>query len=276
MALAAPCSLSGPAPSLTRSSSSQSARSLLVLREPGFGVHRFNDIQANCRAPRETLALRPRTLEEAGVIERQRYCHRPPRDEYVLTAAGRDLTPVLTALHERGQRHATPVRHDGPRALPRSQSGTPGRRTDTLPVLSADGDPVPPYPLRTRPPSVKLRANNAYRGNTISCEHHHRVGAHQTVQRPGRRQSRSPPPGRRSRALGRTRQQRPGRCARPQSQARPGAAAAGTGARRQRAERADHPAVRGSRTTPPRSRRRADRRFAGGFDVTIGEPRCLR
>ena len=88
--------------------------SMLVLRELGFGVSRFNDIQVNTGAPRETLALRLRKLEEAGVIERRRYCDRPPRDEYVLTAAGRDLTPVLTALREWGERHAAPVRHDGP------------------------------------------------------------------------------------------------------------------------------------------------------------------
>jgi hypothetical protein len=41
--------------------------SLLVVRELGFGVHRFTDIQVNTGAPRETLALRLRTLEEAGL-----------------------------------------------------------------------------------------------------------------------------------------------------------------------------------------------------------------
>jgi DNA-binding HxlR family transcriptional regulator len=83
--------------------------SLLVLRELGFGVHRFNDIRVNTGAPRETLALRLRKLEETGVIERRRYSDRPPRDEYVLTAAGRDLTPALAALREWGERHATRV-----------------------------------------------------------------------------------------------------------------------------------------------------------------------
>jgi DNA-binding HxlR family transcriptional regulator len=97
--------------------------SLLVLRELGFGVHRFSDIQVNTGAPRETLALRLRKLEEAGVIERRRYCDHPPRDEYVLTAAGRDLTAVLTALREWGERHATSVRHDGPRAIAQPEAG---------------------------------------------------------------------------------------------------------------------------------------------------------
>ena len=84
--------------------------SLLVLRELGFGVHRFKDIQINTGAPRETLALRLHKLEEAGVIERRRYCDRPPRDEYLPTAAGRELLPVLAALREWGERHVTPAR----------------------------------------------------------------------------------------------------------------------------------------------------------------------
>ncbi|WP_343244962.1 helix-turn-helix domain-containing protein [Streptomyces sp. SID14478] len=83
--------------------------SLLVLREIGFDVHRFKDIQVNTGAPRETLALRLRKLEEAGVIERRRYSERPPRDEYLLTAAGRDLLPVLGALRAWGEQHAAPT-----------------------------------------------------------------------------------------------------------------------------------------------------------------------
>jgi DNA-binding HxlR family transcriptional regulator len=85
--------------------------SLLVVRELGFGVHRFKDIQINTGAPRETLALRLRKLEEAGVITRRRYCDRPPRDEYVLTDMGRDLFPALAALRAWGERHVTPARN---------------------------------------------------------------------------------------------------------------------------------------------------------------------
>ncbi|MEV7677802.1 helix-turn-helix domain-containing protein [Streptomyces sp. NPDC088341] len=82
---------------------------LLVLRELGFGVHRFNDIQVNTGAPRETLVLRLRKLEDAGLIERRQYSERPPRDEYLLTAAGKDLSPVLRSLRQWGERHVTPV-----------------------------------------------------------------------------------------------------------------------------------------------------------------------
>ncbi|WP_371640727.1 winged helix-turn-helix transcriptional regulator [Streptomyces virginiae] len=84
--------------------------SLLFLRELSFGVHRFTDIQINTGAPRRMLALRLHTLEEAGVIERRRYCDHPPRDEYLLTAAGQGLLPVLQALREWGERHIAPDR----------------------------------------------------------------------------------------------------------------------------------------------------------------------
>lgn len=82
--------------------------SLLILRELRFGVLRFKDIQVNTGAPKETLALRLRKLEQAGLIERRRYSERPPRDEYVLTESGQELSPVLQALRKWGERHVTP------------------------------------------------------------------------------------------------------------------------------------------------------------------------
>jgi DNA-binding HxlR family transcriptional regulator len=80
--------------------------SLLILRELGFGVHRFTDIQANTGAPRETLTTRLRELEEGGVIARRRYSERPPRDEYVLTEAGTAIRPALRALRKWGEQYA--------------------------------------------------------------------------------------------------------------------------------------------------------------------------
>ena len=101
--------------------------SLLVLREISFGVRRFTDIQVNTGAPRETLALRLRKLEEAGVIERRQYSDHPPRDEYLLTPAGRELTPVLTALREWGERHVTPALANASRpVLPPRADAEPG------------------------------------------------------------------------------------------------------------------------------------------------------
>ncbi|MDL5158337.1 winged helix-turn-helix transcriptional regulator [Actinomycetospora termitidis] len=88
---------------------------LLALRELGFGVTRFTDIQGFTGAPRASLAARLRDLEASGLVERRRYSEHPPRDEYLLTRAGQDLMPVIGALREWGERYATPlVRDHGP------------------------------------------------------------------------------------------------------------------------------------------------------------------
>jgi hypothetical protein len=46
-----------------------------------------------------------KTLEEAAVVERRFSEQHPPRAEYVLTAKGRELGPVLRALKTWGVKH---------------------------------------------------------------------------------------------------------------------------------------------------------------------------
>jgi len=82
--------------------------SILILRELGYGVRRFNDIRTNTGAPKETLTLRLRKLEDAGLISRKSYSEHPPRHEYALTPAGKKIRPVLTALRRWGESQATP------------------------------------------------------------------------------------------------------------------------------------------------------------------------
>jgi DNA-binding HxlR family transcriptional regulator len=85
--------------------------SLLILRELSFGVHRFNDILHNTGAPRETLTIRLKKLEEAGVISRRQYSQHPPRDEYLLTESGKALAPALGRLREWGEQYVSPSRN---------------------------------------------------------------------------------------------------------------------------------------------------------------------
>lgn len=77
---------------------------LLVIRDLSLGLSRYDDLRASTGIPAATLAARLKHLVEHGVVERVRYQERPPRDEYRLTAKGRDLWKVSVALREWGDR----------------------------------------------------------------------------------------------------------------------------------------------------------------------------
>ena len=79
---------------------------LLVVREVSLGNHRFSEIVRGTGAPRDRLSARLAALVAAGVLEKRLYSTAPPRSGYHLTAAGRDLLPVLTALLQWGNRWA--------------------------------------------------------------------------------------------------------------------------------------------------------------------------
>lgn len=67
-------------------------RWVLMISSLAFvGVTRFEEFQSSIGIARSLLTSRLRRLEAAGVLERSRYCERPPRDEYLLTEMGRDL-----------------------------------------------------------------------------------------------------------------------------------------------------------------------------------------
>jgi DNA-binding HxlR family transcriptional regulator len=79
----------------------------LILRELlVHGARRFQDFQESVDgiAPR-TLSERLRALEKNGVVERRFYSMSPPRAEYVLTAKGRDLGPIVAAMRNWGRKY---------------------------------------------------------------------------------------------------------------------------------------------------------------------------
>lgn len=86
---------------------------LLVIRELLCGNYRFNEILNGVPLmSRSLLAQRLKTLEEAGLIERQL---RPDSKTHVyqLTPAGRELEPIIMGLGTWGQRWARrPYRDD--------------------------------------------------------------------------------------------------------------------------------------------------------------------
>jgi DNA-binding HxlR family transcriptional regulator len=77
---------------------------LLVIRDLADGRSRFCELERSLAgiSPR-TLSLRLRALEEEGIVERQTFPEVPPRVEYVLTAKGRALAPIIEDMRVYGR-----------------------------------------------------------------------------------------------------------------------------------------------------------------------------
>jgi DNA-binding HxlR family transcriptional regulator len=89
--------------------------SLLLVEALLGGPRRFNELAEGVSgiAP-NILTDRLRRLEREGVILARPYSDRPPRMEYALTSAGRDLAGALRLLADWGSRRsddADPLRH---------------------------------------------------------------------------------------------------------------------------------------------------------------------
>ena len=82
---------------------------LLVMREVLLGSRRFGDIRRSLGVAPNILSDRLATLVEHGLLTRRRYSERPEAHEYVPTRKGVDLNPVLVALLQWGDRHASPA-----------------------------------------------------------------------------------------------------------------------------------------------------------------------
>jgi DNA-binding HxlR family transcriptional regulator len=77
---------------------------LLVIRDLADGRSRFCELERSLAgiSPR-TLSLRLRALEEEGILARQTFPEVPPRVEYVLTAKGRALVPLIEDMRTYGR-----------------------------------------------------------------------------------------------------------------------------------------------------------------------------
>ena len=85
-----------------------SRNAMLIMREAFYGTTRFDDFTRRVGMAPATASANLKALAEAGLLMRRPY--RDPggrvREEYLPTASGRDLMPVLFALFRWGQKHA--------------------------------------------------------------------------------------------------------------------------------------------------------------------------
>jgi DNA-binding HxlR family transcriptional regulator len=81
--------------------------SFLILREAMAGTRRFSEFHHALGISTDVLTARLSALVNSNVLERRRYQQSGsrPRDEYILTAAGRQLAVVLASLQQWGDLH---------------------------------------------------------------------------------------------------------------------------------------------------------------------------
>jgi DNA-binding HxlR family transcriptional regulator len=81
------------------------AWSLLILRDAHAGLTRFDQFRKSLGIAPTMLTRRLAMLTDEGLLEKRRYSEHPPREEYLLTAAGRDFLPVLFMIGAWGRQY---------------------------------------------------------------------------------------------------------------------------------------------------------------------------
>jgi DNA-binding HxlR family transcriptional regulator len=79
--------------------------SLLIVRDAFDGVRRFSDFQRSLGVARNILSDRLRRLLDAGILAMQAGSGGGAHQEYVLTAQGKSLFPVVVALRQWGEQY---------------------------------------------------------------------------------------------------------------------------------------------------------------------------
>jgi DNA-binding HxlR family transcriptional regulator len=132
--------------------------SMLILRDALHGMTRFDQFQNSLGIAPNMLVRRLNALVDAGLLERRRYSEHPPREEYVLTARGRDFQPVLIALLAWGNKHFAP---EGASVL--LINAETGAAVDPILVDPATGRPIrkPDY-VFTAGPAAPERTRRRY------------------------------------------------------------------------------------------------------------------
>jgi DNA-binding HxlR family transcriptional regulator len=120
---------------------------LLVVREAFLGTRRFADFEEHLGISKNVLAHRLEHLCAHGVLEKVDAGVHGTRYEYQLTACGKDLVTVMTALRQWGDRW---IYGDGCEPLLVIDKRT-GRSIPRLRLLGEDGKPVSARDLEVRP-----------------------------------------------------------------------------------------------------------------------------
>lgn len=114
---------------------------LLIIREAFLGTRRFADFEANLPISKNILTRRLAHLTRHGVLARVDAGVHGTRYEYVLTAMGKDLFTVMTALRQWGDRWIFGAGHE-PLIVADRRTGRP------IPAVRVTDDAGLPLPSR--------------------------------------------------------------------------------------------------------------------------------
>ncbi|MGR0305949.1 winged helix-turn-helix transcriptional regulator [Acinetobacter beijerinckii] len=81
------------------------AWSMLILRDAHAGFTRFDQFRKSLGIAPTMLTKRLSVLVDEGLLQKRQYSEHPPREEYVLTQAGKDFLPVLFVIGAWGRKH---------------------------------------------------------------------------------------------------------------------------------------------------------------------------
>jgi len=125
------------------------AWSALILRDASRGMTQFDQFRTSLGIAPNILSRRLKSLTEAGVLEKRRYSERPPRDEYVLTEAGREFIPILAAMGEWGRRY-----NGGGQPMSHLVDDTTGETIHALVIDESTGRPLREMSMRLVMPAA--------------------------------------------------------------------------------------------------------------------------
>jgi DNA-binding HxlR family transcriptional regulator len=124
--------------------------SILILRDAHAGMTRFDQFRKSLGIAPSILTRRLATLTGEGLLEKQLYSEHPPREEYLLTPAGRDFLPALFMIGAWGRKYRGEGKltrfydaEEGTEIQPVAIDEVTGARIGTRPVrtLAPDKDP---------------------------------------------------------------------------------------------------------------------------------------
>jgi DNA-binding HxlR family transcriptional regulator len=134
---------------------------LLVVREAFVGTRRFADFEANLGVSKNVLTARLAHLVDHGVLARVDAGVHGTRYEYELTAMGKDLITVMTALRQWGDRW---IFGDGKEPMIVADRRT-GRPIPRLLLRDEAGEPLRGKDLEMRPgPGANARTRARFAG----------------------------------------------------------------------------------------------------------------